>query len=108
MTVTIREAEEDGTLLSGPLPYLRVEAVLHCLTIAKYETLAAKMHPYWEAAGLATPQEIRIPLGLLYAVRKQLGKWREADPTNSRYWDDSDDAVLTAAWRAGLPARPAA
>ncbi|MGW5658266.1 hypothetical protein [Streptomyces humi] len=67
------------------------------------------MRPYWLKAGVADPQEIRISCGLLYTVRKRLRKWRDADPENvSRYWDDTDDAALTAAWRGGLRAQPAA
>ncbi|MEU2339842.1 hypothetical protein ABZ608_41000 [Streptomyces sp. NPDC013172] len=107
MTEIVRETD-DGVVLSAPLPYLTVEAVLQCLAIAKAETLRDKMRPYLLKAGVADPQEIRIPCGLLYAVRKRIRKWHDADPENvSRYWDATDDAALTAAWRDGLRAHPA-
>ncbi|MGW5658265.1 hypothetical protein [Streptomyces humi] len=45
MTEIIREIDEDGTVLSAPLPYLAVEATLQCLAIAKAETLRDKCAP---------------------------------------------------------------
>lgn len=66
------------------------------------ETLRAKLWPYMQAAGVADPQQARVPCDVLRAATHCLRKWRAATATT--LWDDRDDAELTAAWRDGLNA----
>jgi hypothetical protein len=106
MQEIVRAVDERGIILSAPLQYATLEAVVQCLSIANAETLREKMWPFMDAAGLSMPQESRVPCDLLRAATLRLRKWRETDPQRvARMWDDGDDATLSAAWRDGLNAR---
>ncbi|WP_331720071.1 hypothetical protein OG762_51480 (plasmid) [Streptomyces sp. NBC_01136] len=107
MVSTTRAADERGIILSAPLPYAALLGAVQCLSLARdtrgeAETLRAKLWPYMQAAGVADPQQARVPCDVLRAATHCLRKWRAATATT--LWDDRDDAELTAAWRDGLNA----
>ncbi|WP_371749333.1 hypothetical protein, partial [Streptomyces sp. NBC_00280] len=102
-----READARGIILAAPLPYAAILGTVQCLALARdtrgeAETLRAKLWPHMDAAGVATPQEARVPCDVLRAATLCLRRWR-AD-TGTTLWGDADDVELTAAWRDGLNA----
>lgn len=102
-----RVADERRILLAAPLPYAVLLGTVQCLSLAgdtrgEAATLRARLWPYMQAAGVAEPQEARVPCDVLRAATHCLRKWRAT--TGTALWDDTDDAELTTAWREGLNA----
>ena len=103
----VRAADERGIVLSAPLSYAALLGAVQCLHIAQdtrgeAAVLKSLLGPYVDAAGLADPQEARVPCDRLRAATHCLRRWRAT--TGTTLWDDMDDEELTAAWRDGLQA----
>jgi hypothetical protein len=95
------EIDDRGVALAAPLRYGILLGAVQCLRIAQ-ETrpeaaaLSNRLLPYADAAGLADPQEARVPCDVLRAATLSLREWRTA--TSTPLWDDMDDRELTTAW----------
>lgn len=101
----VRATDERGIVLSAPLSYAALLGTMQCLNLARdvrgeAVPLRARLWPYMDEAGFATPQEARVPCDVLRAVTQCLRKWCTA--TGTTLWGDADDAELVAAWRNGM------
>jgi hypothetical protein len=108
VTPVARATDERGIVLAAPLPYAALLGAVQCLSLAQdvrgeAGPLRTRLWPYMDAAGVANPQEARVPCDVLRASTHCLRKWRAN--TGTALWGDGDDAELTAAWRDGLNAR---